>query len=142
MRALVLSIFLLTYLPLVGQSPVGFWKTVDDVSGETRSIVEISSKDALLYGTVKKLLQDDPNTLCDACKGSNHEKPIQGMVIIQGMEKDGDRWNSGKILDPETGNVYRCIIWLEEGGDVLRVRGKHWTGLYRTQKWFRTATAD
>ncbi len=29
-------------------------------------------------------------------------------------------------------------MWFEKGQpDELRVRGKHWTGLYRTQTWYR-----
>ena len=29
-------------------------------------------------------------------------------------------------------------MWLEEGEpNTLYVRGKHWTGLYRTQEWQR-----
>jgi uncharacterized protein (DUF2147 family) len=51
---------------------------------------------------------------------------------------DGDAWSSGKILDPESGNVYTCSLWLEDR-TTLKVRG--YAGpldlFYRTQTWKR-----
>lgn len=57
------------------------------------------------------------------------------MVIVDGLAKEGTVWKGGSILDPANGNVYGCSLWLE--GQELKVRGKHWTGLYRTQTWYR-----
>jgi uncharacterized protein (DUF2147 family) len=59
-------------------------------------------------------------------------KPIVGLEIIRNMEKDGDEYEDGDILDPENGKVYRCKLWVEEG--KLRVRG-YISFLYRTQTW-------
>ena len=60
------------------------------------------------------------------------------MVIIEDIKAVGGYWKKGKILDPESGNTYGCSIWFEDGAsDVLKVRGKHWTGFYRTQTWHR-----
>ncbi|NET32384.1 MAG: DUF2147 domain-containing protein [Cyanothece sp. SIO1E1] len=123
---------------LAAQGPAGTWKTIDDNSGEERSYVEIYEQDGKFYGKISKLLQADPGTLCEECKGDKKNKPVLGLVIIEDMKPHKDFWKGGTILDPESGNDYKCSIWFEDGKkDVLKVRGKHWTGIYRTQTWYK-----
>ncbi|MEM9990695.1 MAG: DUF2147 domain-containing protein, partial [Bacteroidota bacterium] len=76
--------------------------------------------------------------VCDKCKGSKNNQPIVGMVIVDGLEAYKDYWRGGTILDPANGNEYGVSMWFEEGEpDQLKVRGKHWSGFYRTQTWHR-----
>lgn len=120
------------------QSPVGLWKTIDDKTGEAKSHVEIYEKSGKLHGKVVKLLLKAPDTRCEKCTGAKKDQLIVGMNVVEGLSAQDGMWKGGKIVDPESGNEYNCSIWLEKGnGDELRVRGKHWTGLYRTQTWYR-----
>ncbi|GJM31516.1 MAG: hypothetical protein DHS20C18_05170 [Saprospiraceae bacterium] len=119
-------------------SPVGIWKTVDDKTGETRSQVEIYEQNGQFFGKIIKLLQKPADTVCEECKGDKKNQPVVGMVIIEGVKPHKDYWKNGTILDPESGNEYACSFWFEDNNtDALKLRGKHWTGLYRTQTWFR-----
>lgn len=141
-RSIFLSLaFLLGgVLSSFGQSPVGIWKTVDDATGEAKSHIEIYEEGGKMYGKVIKFLRKgvDPNRVCDQCKGDKKNQKIMGMVIVDGLESYKDYWKDGTILDPENGKEYGCSVWFEEGkNDELSVRGKHWTGLYRTQTWYR-----
>ncbi|MBX2874745.1 MAG: DUF2147 domain-containing protein [Saprospiraceae bacterium] len=134
--SLILFLGLSAYVS--AQGPVGTWKTVDDQSGEARSYVEIYEEGGKYFGKITNLLEADPGTLCDKCKGDKKNQPILGLVIIENMKSHKDFWKGGSILDPETGNDYGCSIWFDEGNkEVLKVRGKHWSGLYRTQTWYR-----
>ncbi len=140
MKKFVLSglLFLGLSLYVAAQTPLGTWKTIDDNSGEARSHVEIYEQNGKLFGKIAKLLLADPSTVCDACKGDKKDKPVLGLVIIEDMKANKDFWKGGSILDPESGNNYGCSIWFDDGNtDILKVRGKHWTGLYRTQTWYR-----
>ncbi|MEM1123022.1 MAG: DUF2147 domain-containing protein [Bacteroidota bacterium] len=120
------------------QSPIGVWKTIDDETKEEKSNVTIYEQDGKLYGKITKILSAEPDTVCDKCPGDKKNKPVMGLVIIEDMKQDDGYWKKGKILDPESGSVYGCSIWFEDGvTDQLKVRGKHWTGLYRTQTWHR-----
>ena len=56
------------------------------------------------------------------------------MEIIREMEKDGDEWEDGTILDPKSGKIYDCEIWRD--GEELKVRG-YIAFLYRTQTWLK-----
>jgi uncharacterized protein (DUF2147 family) len=138
-RIIPSTFFLLFFISnLIGQSPSGVWKTIDDDTGEAKSYVEIYEQSEEYFGKVVKLLKSDPDTVCDECKGDKKDKPVLGMVIIESLKPTDNYWSKGTIMDPENGKEYGCSIWFEDGKtEELKVRGKHWTGLYRTQTWYR-----
>ncbi len=134
----VLPLLLLFAFNTTTTSPAGVWKTIDDETGEAKSYVEIYEQNGKYYGKVVKLLQREPGTLCDKCTGDKKDQPVLGMVIMEDLKPKEDYWHKGTIMDPENGKEYGCSIWFEDGEtDELKVRGKHWTGLYRTQTWYR-----
>lgn len=137
---LTLSLIILFFSPkeiLVGQSPVGIWRTIDDVTGQAKSYVEWFKEGELYKARVVKLLLDPEDTLCEKCKGSLKNKPVKGMIICHGLKKNGDKYSGGSILDPETGKEYQCQIWLE-GENRLVVRGYLGMSIIgRSQKWER-----
>ena len=121
------------------QSPLGTWKTIDDNTGEAKSHIEIFEQGGKLHGKIVKLLKSAPDKLCDQCKGDKKDKPLMGMLIVEDLAVSDDYWKGGIIMDPESGKEYGCSIWFDDKTDTneLKVRGKHWTGLYRTQTWYR-----
>ncbi len=132
------QLFLLLSLSnLLAQSPAGVWKTIDDGTGEAKSHVEIYEHNGQFFGKIVKLLSSDPDTVCDECSGDKKDKPVLGMVILEALKPVRDYWGKGTILDPANGKEYGCSVWFENGKNKeLKVRGKHWTGLYRTQTWY------
>ena len=119
-------------------TPVGNWRTIDDVTGKPKSIVEISEVNGTVVGKIKELLQSDkgPNPLCEECSGERKNQPILGMTIIWDMKKDGNVWDGGTILDPKNGKTYGCILTPSADGKTLLVRGfKGFSLLGRTQVW-------
>jgi uncharacterized protein (DUF2147 family) len=120
------------------QSPIGVWKTIDDKTGQAKSHVEIYQKDGKIHAKVVKLLLKPNDTKCEKCSGARKNKPIVGMDIMWGLTKSSDYWKKGTIFDPESDTEYGCSIWFESGKtDELKVRGYHWSGIYRTQTWYR-----
>lgn len=116
-------------------SPIGKWKTVDDNTEKTKSVVDIYEKGGKLYGKVLALFDPEkPDPVCEECAKDDprYMKPIVGLEIIRGLSKDGSEYANGDILDPENGKVYKCKIWVEDGN--LMVRG-YIAFLYRTQRW-------
>lgn len=133
-----IAILLLTASTLSAQSVLGKWKTIDDNSGVAKSIVEIYEKDGKIYGKIKEIFNKDRrDALCIECEGADKNKPVLGMVIIRNLEKDGNEYNGGKVLDPENGTFYKCYIELEEP-NKLKVRGYVGFSMFgRTQYWLR-----
>ena len=122
-------------------SPVGRWRTVDDATGKTKSIVSLSLKDGVLYGQVEKILDPDPanpQEICLKCTGDLKDKPITGLQFVWGMKSGGSQWEGGWILDPHSGSTYKCLMELQDGGKKLKVRGFLGVALLgRTQYWYR-----
>jgi uncharacterized protein (DUF2147 family) len=59
------------------------------------------------------------------------------MEILTDLEKDGDAWEDGEILDPNNGSTYSCYIELEND-NKLKVRGYIGISIVgRTQYWYR-----
>lgn len=135
-------LFLLVFcIPAItwAQSVTGKWKTIDDETGEERSIVEIYRKGDALFGKVLRVFPregGDPDPVCDQCPEDDvrYRKKVIGMDIIRNMKDEGDYYGGGDILDPKVGKVYKCRLWLE--GQDLKVRG-YWGLFYRTQTWKR-----
>ena len=117
----------------------GKWVTVDDETGVEKSIISLYIENDKLYGKIEKLLLDeDKGQICINCKGSEKNQPIEGLLILKGLTKDGNSWTNGNILDPANGKEYDCTLTLS-GPTKLKVRGFiGFSFLGRTQIWKRS----
>lgn len=110
----------------------GFWTTIDDSTGEAKSVVQVYKHNGKVYGRVVQLLK---NKNAKAAIPGNPS--TLGLDIIWDLTKDDDEYNGGKVLDPEKGSVYRCSMWRD--GNDLKMRGK--LGIFfRTQTWKKNTT--
>lgn len=142
LKKLTLAVFFSAfYFAGFSQDVFGYWKTIDDNTGETKSIVHIYTNNAgKTEGKVIEILPRpgvDLNVTCTECPKDDprHGKKVAGMIIMSDMEKDDDVYCCGEILDPENGSSYRCKIWTD-GNEKLKVRG--FLGpFFRTQTWIR-----
>ncbi len=120
------------------QSIIGKWKTIDDETGEPKSVVEIFEKSGKIHGKVIEIFDvNHKNDVCKECSGDDKNKPIKGMIILKGLSRDGDEYSGGRIVDPKNGKIYKCAIALENK-DKLKVRGYIGFALIgRSQYWVR-----
>lgn len=134
MYTLLLSLFLLLQTPSVE----GTWVNIDDETGVEKSEIILYVEDGKLYGRIERLLlPEDQGKLCTNCKGKEKNQPIEGLIIVKGLEQDGDSWTDGDIMDPANGKLYDCTIRLEDS-NTLNVRGfLGFSFLGRTQIWQR-----
>jgi uncharacterized protein (DUF2147 family) len=135
---LIIGFFFLTFGAVYSQSVTGKWKTIDDETGEAKSIIEIYEKAGKIYGKVVDILRaDHKKDICTKCEGAEKNKPIMGMIIINGLKKEGSEYNGGTILDPTNGKKYKCYIALD-APDKLKLRGYIGISIVgRTQYWTR-----
>ena len=120
------------------QSVLGQWYSIDPDTGLNESIIEVYEKSDKVYGKIIQILkEEDKDKTCIDCTGKDKDQPIEGLVIIRGLSKDGDEWTDGKILDPKNGKLYKCYISLEED-NKLKLRGYIGFSLIgRTEYWHR-----
>jgi uncharacterized protein (DUF2147 family) len=122
-----------------GTSPLGVWKTYDDKTGQAKALVRIYESEGRLFGKIVQSFRPGAETrVCVPCSDERKDQPIIGLVIIRNMKRDGDDYDGGDILDPESGSVYHSKMHLEQDGARLVVRG--YIGfplLGRSQTWER-----
>lgn len=122
-------------------SPVGNWHSVDDKTGELKSLIVIADTGGVLNGRIDKLLrkETDQKSVCKECTDDRKDKPMLGLEIIRGAKhvEGKEVWEGGKILDPENGKEYTLRLTPIEGGKKLEVRGSI-AFFGRTQTWLRT----
>lgn len=141
LKYLSLPVLLLCSLLAHASSPIGVWKTIDDETGEAKSLVQISEANGELQARIVKLFrkpEEDQNPLCTKCDGARKNQPIIGMQVLWGLKADGDRYSGGHVLDPKKGKVYNATLKVAPDGKSLEMRGFLGISLLgRTQKWLR-----
>jgi len=126
-------------------SPVGFWNTIDDRTGEVRSVVEIvQMPDGTYAGYIRELTDPERrNAVCEVCPDDwGLNQPVVGLQIIRGVTERRGEFRNGEILDPEEGKVYGVRLRPVDNGQRLEVRGflrvpLMGSALGRTQTWQR-----
>lgn len=123
------------------QTPEGLWKTIDDSTGRAKAMVQISEKNGVWSGKVVRLFRTEnevQNPKCDQCTDERKGQPVIGMTILKNLQKDGNEYTGGEILDPANGKTYKAKAKLEESGHKLSVRGYLGVAAFgRTQTWLR-----
>ncbi|WP_039852185.1 DUF2147 domain-containing protein [Hylemonella gracilis] len=137
---LTLSLGLAATVAWAQNTPVGKWHTIDDETGEVKSLITITENGGVVAGRIEQLLRKgaDPKALCAKCEGDRKDQPMVGLEIIRGAKQNRGEavWEGGEILDPEKGKTYKLKLTPIEGGAKLQVRG-YLGPFYRTQVWNR-----
>ena len=127
---------------------VGYWKSVDDKSGEVTGVWNVYvADDNKLYGELVWIPDDDPRSLATACtkvnkyddipfEGNPAERTVLNTPWLYKLEYESEGvWKKGHIIDPSDGNHYYGGITYEDG--KLSMRGsldkRGWLG--RSQIW-------
>jgi len=129
----------LVSLPALAADAAGRWRTIDDETGQAKSIVEIErSSDGIYSGRIIELFNPSrPDPTCDKCADDRKDQPITGMEIIRNMRASGsDAYSGGTILKPDEGKVYRSKMKLTQNGERLEVSGCV-LFICRSQTWER-----
>lgn len=134
-------LWMLSSLSLAQDPALGQWHTVDDETGEIKSLVTLSlAADGTMEGVISEILKKDAGSgLCEKCEGEYKDQPIKGMKFIWGVTKVADgEWEEGQLLDPESGTVYNGNITVADDLNKLEVRGYVGISLFgRSQTWLR-----
>ena len=133
-----------TSIAKADQNPVdGIYRSIDDKTGFSRGLTEVTLKDGVLHGTIKKIIPRPnytPKKICTGCPAPFTDQPIVGLDVFVNMKPVAGKTGEykGKILDPVSGNLYSGNIKLSNDARKLKLRG--YVGLPimgRTQWWIR-----
>jgi uncharacterized protein (DUF2147 family) len=122
-------------------SAVGLWEQVDENTGKPESWFKIVERNGVYQGNIVKIFfkpGEDEHWACEKCEGDEKGKPVLGLALIKGMQRNGNAYENGTIMDPRDGKVYHAVMKLIEDGQKLEVRGYLGFVLFgRTQTWNR-----
>jgi uncharacterized protein (DUF2147 family) len=140
--ALLLTLFSFTAFASgpVHDTAAGTWRTFDDKTKKPKGEVEIYEEGGLYYGKIGKSLDpaDKSKTHCTPCKGEFKDQLLTGMRFMWGFKRNGDKYTNGKILDPDSGDIYSATMHLKDNGNTLILRGYLGIPLFgRSQTWER-----
>ena len=139
MKKIFTSITLLLLATSINaQTIFGKWNSNNEKTGEIDSVIEVYKKDGKAYAKVIEIKNPNrKNAVCNKCEDENKDKPILGLDILTGLEKDDDEWSGGTILDPRNGKIYKCYIKLVNS-NKLKIRGYMGVSLFgKTAYWQR-----
>lgn len=137
-KSLLTFALLIASFTINSQTIFGKWNSTNEDTGKVDSVVEIYEKNGKAYAKIIEIKNPDRKTaVCDLCEGENKDKPILGLNILSGLEKDGDEWSGGTILDPRNGKVYKSYVQLVKP-NKLKIRGYIGVSLFgKTKYWER-----
>lgn len=115
----------------------GLWEAHYDASNTPSAHIRITTKpNGELHGVIEEAFPrpgEHPSPNCTKCKGANKDKPIVGLTVLWGMMPDGhNKWDSGHVLDAETGKVYSGKMTLTHNGNELDLRGYVFSPMFGT----------
>lgn len=133
------GVFMVSSLSTLAASIEGLWSSSDDQTQEKRAIIQIYQKNQKYYAKIVQVFKK-PGDLgyCHHCPGHFKDKPMIGLTFAWNLKLVAEnRWGDGKILDPQSGKIYRAQ-WSLENSNQLMVRGYLGISLLgRTKVWTR-----
>jgi len=122
-------------------TPIGVWQVIGDDSGQPEALVRISERNGTYEGRLIEVLPRpgvDPAARCELCPGERRHQPLKGLLVLTGLQRRGNLFEGGEILDPDSGDIYRCSLSVSDDNRKLFIRGYLGISLFgRTQTWLR-----
>lgn len=100
----------------IASSLVGYWQSNDIRETHQNTLVRIQKKHGEYQAYVTKATGN-----CSHCRGTNYQKPIQGMNILWGFKLHSKNlYDAGYFLDTHSGRIYRAKLKLNSKQLLIR----------------------
>lgn len=108
-------LMMLNMLVQAQQIPSGTWQLNDFNSGRALVHLKFEQKTDGLRAVIVGIPKSSPlakSAKCTTCppRDSRHNKPLQGMVVLDGLQAAGAGWVQGNWLDLEKGFTYMANL--------------------------------
>ncbi len=120
----------------------GYWRIDDSGSGKIESVIICYEADSVYYCRMVAVYDDDgklTDTFSDCkqrSKGIKGSPKLCEFDFIWGLKFNGKIYDSGSVINPDSGSVYNCKAWYDADKDSLVMRGELF-GFGQNQYWKR-----
>ena len=139
-RIIALSTFIFATslsLPALASSAEGDWLTQNK-----RSVIHTYECDEGLCGKIHWIIEGGMQHDTKNPVMKDRTRPMCGLKILWGFEKDGSDWDSGKIYKADEGDTYSANIEIKDE-NTLSLRGYIGIPLFgKSQEWKRVSPDD
>lgn len=147
--SMLASVFLTVSMLAQAANPddiMGYWRTIDDKTGLTLTVVKIEkAKNGTYLGSVVELIPRAgyvPFEVCQRCPAPFTDRNVMQMPLLWNLKADPSKelhYTDGYVIDPHVGKIYALDIKLSASGRQLLLRGKVIGAGFigRTQSWLR-----
>ncbi len=135
----------------------GYWKSIDDDTGEATAFWHIYVRGGQLFGEIVKITDKPDDTIAEKVDSSYPDFPISGDLskrtvlntpwIYNMNRRSAGDWRGGYIIDPNDGRRYRSDVKFHPADgrryhvDTLEVKGRV-LFFSRSQYWERSSLEE
>ncbi len=116
-----------------GTSIEGVWRTNDKERNAFVKIEPCGSPEGTYCGKIIKLQKPTypegdeeagkPKRDRDNENEELRDRPLEGLQILSGLTKEGDKYVEGQIYSPKNGKTYHAEAWMKDDGKTLVLKG-------------------
>lgn len=124
MKRLTFLVFLFLSTAVQAQQiPTGIWQLNDTNSGKAMVHLKFENTAEGLRAVITDVPTSSPlakSLKCTTCppRDKRHNKPLRGMVILDGLQASGTGWVQGNWLDLEKGFTYMANVKMVNANQI------------------------
>ncbi len=107
----------------------GYWQIDFSGTNKPQTALLIYQYENLVFGKIVAIYNKDGNIIdtpalkLNLATGVENTPALCGLDIIWNLQKNGDKYDQGTVINPNTGNTYACSIWIDKESKKLVLRG-------------------
>ena len=132
MRRLILAAMFSWISAFAAENPIaGFWVIPDSDTGKPESVAYFYESGGICAARMVLIYDEDTGKIAETflaprerAKGISSHPHICGLDFIWDLKPESGGRYAGKVVNPDSGHVFKCEVWYDARSKKLAVRGE------------------